>query len=229
MLDIQFIRENPDTVAAKAKQKGYDIDVQELLQMDEERRSLMTAVEAMRAKRNDNAAQMKNGKPAPELIEQGKLIKAELAQLEAQFTGVDEHYRKFLAAVPNMPLDDVPVGATEDENVVAKTVGEPTKFDFDPKEHWQLAEPRGLIDKERAAKVAGSRFAYIKGDLVRLQFAIIQFVIQTLGDENVIKKTGRRERAECFDQTIYTYFAAGNAAHRALCGQRPPKRRRSHL
>jgi seryl-tRNA synthetase len=188
MLDIQFIRENADTVATKAKQKGYDIDVQELLQMDEERRSLMTAVEAMRAKRNDNAAQMKNGKPAPELIAQGKLIKAELAQLEAQFTGVDEHYHKLLTAVPNMPLDDVPVGATEDENVVDRVVGEPTKFDFEPKEHWQLAEPRGLIDKERAAKVAGSRFAYIKGDLVRLQFAIMQFVVQTLGDENVIKE-----------------------------------------
>lgn len=188
MLDIQFIRENPDTVATKSKQKGYDVDIQTLLQLDEERRSLMTAVEAMRAKRNDNAAQMKNGKPAPNLIEQGKLIKSELAQLEAQFTGVDEHFTKLLAAVPNMPLDDVPVGATEDENVVAKTVGEPTEFDFEPKEHWQIAESRDLIDKERAAKVAGSRFAYIKGDLVRLQFAIMQFVMQTLGDEAVLQR-----------------------------------------
>jgi len=188
MLDIQFIRENAAAVEAKAKQKGYEVDTQALLQLDEERRSLMTAVEAMRAKRNENAAGMKNGKPAPELIEQGKLIKSELSQMEAQLTGVDEHFTRLLASVPNMPLDDVPVGATEEENVVAKNVGEPIKFDFEPKEHWQLAEPRGLIDKERAAKVAGSRFAYLKGDLVRLQFAIIQFVMQALGDEAVIKK-----------------------------------------
>lgn len=188
MLDIQFIRDNPETVAAKAKQKGYEVNIEQLLQLDEERRGLMTAVEAMRARRNDNAAQMKHGKPAPELIEQGKRIKTELARMEAQFTAVDEQFTKLLAAVPNMPLDDVPVGETESENVVAKTVGEPAKFDFEPKEHWQLAEPRGLIDKERAAKVAGSRFAYIKGDLVRLQFAIIQFVMQTLGDETVIKQ-----------------------------------------
>lgn len=188
MLDIQFIRENPDAVAAKAKQKGYDIDVQKLLQLDEERRSLMTAVEAMRAKRNENAAQMKGGKPTPELIAQGKGIKMELAQIEAQFTGVDEHFTKLWASVPNMPMDHVPIGATEDENVVVRTVGEPPEFDFDPKEHWQIAEPRGLIDKERAAKIAGSRFAYIKGDLVRMQFAIIQYVMQTLGDEKILQQ-----------------------------------------
>lgn len=188
MLDIQFIRENPDLVTTKAKQKGYDVDVQKLLQLDEERRSLMTAVEAVRGKRNENAAQMKNGKPTSEMITQGKLIKAELAQMEAQLTGVDEHFIKLLAAVPNMPLDTVPVGTTEDENVVVRTVGEPTVFDFEPKEHWQIAEPRGLIDKERAAKIAGSRFAYIKGDLVRMQFAIIQFVMQTLGDEKILEQ-----------------------------------------
>lgn len=187
MLDIQYIRDNPGEVETKAKQKGYDVDVRKLLQLDEERRSLMTSVEALRAKRNDNAAQMKNGKPDPELIQQGKLIKAELMQLEEQFTGVDEQFTRLWASVPNMPLADVPVGSTEEENVVAKTVGEPTKFDFEPKEHWQIAEPRDLIDKERAAKIAGSRFAYIKGDLVRMQFAIMQFVMQTLGDEQVIK------------------------------------------
>ena len=128
MLDIQFIRENAAAVEAKAKQKGYEVDTQALLQLDEERRSLMTAVEAMRAKRNENAAGMKNGKPAPELIEQGKLIKSELSQMEAQLTGVDEHFTRLLASVPNMPLDDVPVGATEEENVVAKNVGEPIKL-----------------------------------------------------------------------------------------------------
>jgi seryl-tRNA synthetase len=188
MLDIQFIRENPKLVAEKAKQKGYDVTITELLQVDEERRSVMTAIEAMRAKRNENADKMKSGRPTPELIEQGKLIKAEVAQMEAQFTGLDEHYTKLLATVPNISLDGVPVGATEDENVVTKTVGEPTTFDFEPKQHFEIAEPLDWIDKERAAKIAGSRFAYLKGDLVRLQFAIVQFVMTTLGDERVIEK-----------------------------------------
>lgn len=188
MLDIQYIRDNPKEVEDKAKQKGYQVNITDLLAADEERRALIGEVEALRGKRNDNASQMKGGKPTPELIEQGKAIKVELAELEARLTTTEENYIKLLAAVPNMPLAAVPVGATEDENVVAKTVGEPTKFDFEPKHHWQLAEPLDLIDKERAAKIAGSRFAYIKGDLVRLQFAIIQFTMQTLGDQRILQK-----------------------------------------
>lgn len=188
MLDIQFIRDNPDEVQARAKQKGYNVDVRALLGLDEERRSLLTDVEALRARRNENSGKMKGGKPEPALIEQGKQIKTELVALEGQLTDVEERYTAALAAVPNMPLADVPVGASEDDNVVAKTVGEPTTFDFEPKQHWELAETRDLIDKERAAKIAGSRFAYIKGDLVRLQFAIVQYVMQTLGDENVLAR-----------------------------------------
>ncbi len=188
MLDIQYIRDNADAVAEKAAQKGYPVDVRQLLQVDEERRSLMGVIEATRAKRNDNAAQMKNGKPAPELIEQGKLIKAELAQLEEQFAGVDEHFLKLLMSIPNMPLDHVPVGSTEEENVIVREVGQKPQFDFAPKQHYELAGPLDLIDKERAAKIAGSRFAYIKGDLVRLQFAIMQWVMQTLASEQTIKK-----------------------------------------
>jgi len=190
MLDIQFIRDNADEVQTKSQQKGYKINVQALLQADKERRSLLSSVEALRQKRNENTDTIKQagGKPSDELIHQGKLIKMELAQAEAQLEGVETHYLELLKAVPNMPLPDVPVGSSEEENVVAKTLGEPPKFDFEPKQHWELAEPRGLIDKERAAKISGSRFAYIKGDLVRLQFAIVQFVMQTLGDEKVLEQ-----------------------------------------
>jgi seryl-tRNA synthetase len=188
MLDIQFIRDNPEVTQEKARQKGYDIDIPALLKLDAQRRELLTSVETLRARRNDNANKMKGGQPDPQLVEQGKQIKTELTAQEEQLAGVEEQYETLLKSVPNMPLDDVPIGASEDDNVVAKTVGEPPKFDFTPKQHWELAEARDLIDKERAAKVAGSRFAYIKGDLVRLQFAIIQFVLQTLGDEKVIQK-----------------------------------------
>src|SRR5690606_35993322 len=85
-----------------------------------------------------------------------------------------------------MPLPEVPVGATEDENVVLRQWGEKPTFDFEPKNHWEIAEARDLIDKERAAKVAGSRFAYIKGGLVQLQFVVVQWVMAALSDNNVI-------------------------------------------
>jgi seryl-tRNA synthetase len=190
MIDIQFIRNNPDLVAEKAKQKGYPVDVPALLQADTERRALLGTLEALRGKRNDNADKMKGGKPEPALIEEGRRIKGELAQAEEHFATVEENYQSLLKAVPNMPLDYVPVGATEDENVVVKTVGDVPQFDFTPKHDHELGaeDAHDLIDKDRAAKIAGSRFAYLKGGLVRLQFALINYVMQTLGDETVIKK-----------------------------------------
>lgn len=190
MLDIQFVRENPDEVQVKAKQKGYDIDVRELLRVDEERRRLLAELEKVRAARNEHAQKTigKGGPASPENIEKGKQLKQQIAELGAELAPLDEAFSKLLASLPNMPLADVPVGASEEENVIAKKVGELPQFDFEPKRHNELTEPRDLIDKERAAKVAGSRFAYIKGDLVRLQFAIIQFVMQTLTDEAVIAR-----------------------------------------
>ena len=87
-----------------------------------------------------------------------------------------------------MPLSDVPIGASEDENVVSKTVGQKPEFDFEPKNHAEIADAKGWLDKERASKVTGSRFAYVKGDLVRLQFAIIQFTMAKLGDSRFIQE-----------------------------------------
>lgn len=188
MIDIQIIRDNPKLAEERASQKGYPFDAQALLKLDDERRTLLTELESLRARRNENAASMKNGKPEPALIQEGKRIKSELVALEEKFTAVDVQYDELLNAVPNMPLDDVPVGATEEENVVDKTVGDIPKFEFEPKEHWELAGPKDLIDKERAAKISGSRFAYIKGDLVRLEFAIVQYVMQVLGDSTVLQR-----------------------------------------
>jgi seryl-tRNA synthetase len=188
MLDIQFIRDNPELVAEKSKQKGYDVDITQLLGFDTERRELLQQVEDLRRQRNELAEQTKGQKPSDEQIEQGRKLREQLGDLEHKLGAIEQEYETLLKTVPNMPLDDVPVGASEDENVVAKTVGEPTKFDFEPKTHWQLAEAKDWIDKERAAKVSGARFAYIKGDLVRLQFAIVQYVLQTLGDEKIIGK-----------------------------------------
>jgi seryl-tRNA synthetase len=112
----------------------------------------------------------------------------DLKRREEELDEYNDEYFQLLKAVPNIPADDVPVGASEAENVVAKEWGEKPLFEFQPRTHWEIAEHWDLIDKARAARVAGARFAYIKGDLVKLQFAIIQFVIETLTSEDILKK-----------------------------------------
>lgn len=187
MLDIRFIRDNAEAVQTNATHKGYSVSIADLLKLDDERRTLQQQVDELREKRNANAAKMKGGKPTPELIDEGKQIKIELAEREGYLTSVDTEFTDLLKKVPNMAHDDVPVGVSEDENVVAKQVGDVPQFDFAPRNHYEIGEQRLWIDKERAAKVAGSRFAYIKGDMVKLQMAIVQFVINTLSDEATIK------------------------------------------
>lgn len=188
MLDIRYIRENPEKVQTNAEQKGYDVSISRLLELDDERRTLQQQVDALREKRNANAAKMKGGKPAPELIDEGKQIKVELAEREGYLTSNEQEFTQLLKKVPNMAMEDVPVGVSEDENVEVKVVGEKPSFDFAPKNHYEIAEAKGWLDKERAAKVAGSRFAYIKGDLVFLQQAIVQFVMMSLANPEVIAK-----------------------------------------
>jgi seryl-tRNA synthetase len=187
MLDIQFIRDNSDLVSEKAKQKGYPVDIKKLLELDTERRELMGQVEALRQKRNENAANLKGGKPEQSVIDEGKQIKIELSERETYLNGINQEYWKLLKLVPNMPLETVPIGASEDENVVEHEKGDKTEFDFEPKNHAEIAEKRGWLDKERAAKVSGSRFAYIKGDLFKLQFALINWISDILTDEKTLR------------------------------------------
>lgn len=170
-----------------AQQKNITVDIDQLLELDHKRRELLQEIEKLRKARNETAAQMKNGQPSPELIAEGRRIKETLSGFEAQLEPTEEKYKEILKQAPNIPLDDVPVGVSEQENVVVKTVGDKTEFSFEPKNHWQIAQAKDWIDKERAAKVAGARFAYIKGDLVMLQFAIIQFVMAKLTDQTFLQ------------------------------------------
>lgn len=187
MLDIRFVREHPDEVQENARRKGYDVTISELLKWDTSRRQLQQEADMLRERRNELSSKMKSGgKPSTETITEGKVIKEELGAVESSLKEAEVTYTELLKKVPNMAHADVPVGASEDENVVAKKVGEPTKFDFTPKNHAEIAEARGWLDKERAAKVAGSRFAYLKGDLVKLQFALIQMVMDKLSDQAFI-------------------------------------------
>ncbi len=187
MLDIRFIRENAELVEKKAGQKGYKVDIKKLLQLDDKRRDLVQKVEELRAQRNELAGQ-KDQKPSENDQTRGQDLKKKLKELELELGPVETEFQTLLKSVPNMPAGDVPVGKSEADNVVAKEWGDKPKFDFEPKTHWEIAEARGLIDKERAAKVTGSRFAYIKGGLVQLQFALIQYVIEALTSEETIKK-----------------------------------------
>ena len=188
MLDIQFIRDNPELVAEKSKQKGYEVDVTQLLGFDKERRELTQQVEEIRQKRNELSSATKGQRPSDDQVQQGRDLKEKLGDLEHKLSSIDKEFTQLLKSVPNMPAKDVPIGASEEENQVSKTIGEPAKFDFEPKSHAEIAVEKGWLDKERAAKVTGSRFAYIRGDLVKLQFAIIQFVMDKLSNQDFINE-----------------------------------------
>jgi len=188
MLDIRYIRENAARVQEASEQKGYKVDIAHLLQLDEERRTLLGKVEDLRKERNDLSSSTKGQKPSDEQLAHGRELKTQITEIEDRLNVVEGEFTASLKKVPNMPLDYVPVGASGDENVIAKTVGEPTKFDFEPKNHWEIAQQRDWIDKERAAKVAGSRFAYVKGDLARLHFAMVSYGMDVVTNEDTLKK-----------------------------------------
>jgi seryl-tRNA synthetase len=189
MIDIQYIRDNPDLVKQKSEQKGYKIDVNKLLELDSRRRDLQAEIDRLREERNKHSELVKNaGKPTEEQIGIGAEIKRQLSEKEPVFNDIDKEFLELYKQVPNMPLEEVPVGSTEDENVVIKTVGEIPEFDFTPKNHAEIAEAKGWLDKERGAKVAGARFVYIMGDLVRMEFALWQFAMDVLSDENILKQ-----------------------------------------
>jgi len=196
MLDIKFIRDNAEAVQNNARNKGYKVDISALLKLDTDRRELSGKVDELRQKRNEIVAQTNGGRPTDELIAEGKLVKDQLSDIEPRLKDIDVSFTTMLKQVPNMAMSDVPVGLTEDENVVIKTVGEIPKFDFIPRSHADIAIERGWLDKERAAKVSGSRFAYVQGDMVKLQFAIIQFVMNTLSDEAKVKEIAEKAGVE---------------------------------
>lgn len=188
MLDINYIRDNRQKVEDAIKNKGYTIDLDEILQLDDARKELSQKTDILRQERNQISSQMKNGQPDQALISRGKEIKQELSSLEEKLSSVESDFLAKLKTVPNVPCDDVPVGLSEDENEVAEVCGEPTKFNFEPKNHYEIGQARGWIDKERASKVTGARFAYIKSEMVSLQMAIVNFVMNSLSDEGVIKE-----------------------------------------
>lgn len=179
MLDIKFIRENPDKVKTAAKNKKVDVDVDAILALDAERRTLQAKIEDVNRQRNE-ASKAKD-------IENGKRLKQEVSALEAKLGEIDNMIQPLLLKLPNVPVDGTPVGPDESGNVVIRTWGAPAKFAFEPKDHVELGKLHGLIDNELGAAVAGARFTYLKGDLVLLQQAIVSYVFSVLTDRGALE------------------------------------------
>jgi seryl-tRNA synthetase len=203
MLDVKMVRSNPDEVRAALLRRGAasTSSLDEFLALEEERRRLLTDVESMRAARkrasDDIATVKKAGGDAAEAIAEMRALGDTIKQRETSLAEVEEQLRAMLLEIPNIPLADVPDGGEED-SVVLRHVGEPRVFDFAVKDHLDLGLALDLIDMERAAKVSGSRFAYLKGDLVMLQFALVRYgldVIQAKGFVPVIPPVLVREEA----------------------------------
>ena len=171
MLDVKFIRENLELVEKSAREKGYKVNIHEVVSLDDERKVMLSEIESLRQKRNEIAATMKSGKPDDALIEEGKKIKTELAEKEKALAKVEDDLTALLKTVPNIIFDDVPLGG-EECSVEIKHWGENHKTGVD---HLDFATSRDWVDFERGAKVAGAKFYYLKGDSALLENALLQY------------------------------------------------------
>ena len=171
MLDIKFIRENPEKVKKACADKNMSVDVDKFLELDKQTRAFQLEIENLRAQKN------KLGK---EDQEKGRELKEQLKGLEESFETANKERSALHRRMPNIPFEDVPVGKDDSENVVLMQVGKLPKFDFTPKEHWQLGEELDIIDLERAAKIAGSRFYFLKNEAAILEMALMNFVFTLL-------------------------------------------------
>ncbi|MBR5939537.1 serine--tRNA ligase, partial [Candidatus Saccharibacteria bacterium] len=177
-LDVKFIRENLELVERSTKEKGYKINIKEVLDLDEKRKKELIRVEELRRRRNEVAAKMKGGKPEPELIEEGKMIKNELSELEADLEKVETELKATLKMIPNVISEDVPLGG-EENSVEVKVWGEKKASGVD---HLDYAVSRDWVDFERGAKVAGAKFYYLKNELALLENALLQYGISKMAE-----------------------------------------------
>ncbi len=174
MLDIKFIRDNPELVADHAAKKGYKVTIQELLDVDAKKREVQQAADALREERNVISDRLKSGERDAASIERGKAIKEELVGLDESLKVIDEQFTTMMWQIPNTLQADVPIGGEED-SVELKTWGEKKEG---AKDHLDFAVARDWVDFERGAKVAGAKFYYLKGDLALLENAITQFALE---------------------------------------------------
>ncbi|MCK5320547.1 serine--tRNA ligase [Candidatus Parcubacteria bacterium] len=180
MLNIKYIQKNKEKIKEAAKNKNIDIDIDLLLKIDEERRGLQTKIDELRAKRNELAKSAKGGRPTDEQIKDGKELKNKVSELEDSLFKVNTDYENLMVRVPTISSEDTPIGKDESENVEIFKWGNPTKFNFEPKGHIELAKNLDLFDLERGVKTAGYRGYYVKNEAVSLQMALMMFALEKL-------------------------------------------------
>ena len=182
MLDIRRIRENPGELRAALKNRGADAGVvDEVLKLDAEWRELKSAADALRATKNKVTIEIsklkKEGKGAEVKVHEMHKLNAELDGLERKAGEIEGKLNLLLLTIPNIPHPSVPIGKTDADNPVMRTFGTPRKFEFKPKEHWELATELDIMDFERGAKIAGHRFTLLKGDGAKLERAVINYFL----------------------------------------------------
>ncbi|MBI1794070.1 MAG: serine--tRNA ligase [Chloroflexi bacterium] len=207
MLDINLIREHPDVVRKALKDRQSDpAPVDSILQLDEKRRALLAEVEKLKAERNvvsKEIGQLKDAAARGSKIEAMRVVGDQIAALDKEVADVDNELNALASALPNIPDARTPYGKDDSENVVIETVGEPRKFNFQPKPHWELGPALGILDFERGTKLTGSRFYVLSGPGARLQRALIAYML----DQHI--RQGYTEKYLPFMVKTQTVYAAG--------------------
>lgn len=190
MLDPKILREEPDRIRQMLKDRNVEFKLDDLIRLDKERRELIIKTDEIRKKKNDISLEIsqrkKSGQDTMSLIEQMKQVSETLGQLEAIQTKTDAAYSNLALRIPNLVHDSVPIGKDETANKEIRRWGKVPQFDFKIKDHIDISSELDLVDLERAAKVAGARFYYLKNDLVRLNQALIQFALDFLSEKEYI-------------------------------------------
>ena len=184
MLDIRFIRENPDVVKKAIKDRGLKVDIKELLDLDSEKRKSLVEVESLKAERNKSS---KGGKPSPEIIAKMKAISQKISDLDKRVGEIDQKIGIFMLNVPNIPHKSIPVGKPEANKVVRK-VGKPPKFSFNTKNHIELGQNLDILDFPRSSKISGSGFCLFKGMGAQLERALFNFMLDLHTKEHGYKE-----------------------------------------
>ena len=188
MLDIKFIKENPELVKTAVKNRGGNLDslIDELIEVYDKRRDLTSKTEAMKAEQNKASKQIplfkKEGKDCSEIMAKMKEISENIKNISAELSALEEKQKNLILNIPNIPHESVPVGTDDSCNPEVRRNGEPKKFDFEPKAHWDIGADLGILDPETAAKVTGTRFHFYKGLGARLERAIISYFLDTHSD-----------------------------------------------
>ncbi|MDU5186693.1 MAG: serine--tRNA ligase [Finegoldia magna] len=187
MLDIKRIRNNPEEIVEALKKRRGEYPIQKLLTTDEKRREVIQKVESMKAEQNKLSKQVpqmkKNGEDTTELFKNLKKLSDDIKNLDDDLKDIDDEIREYLMEIPNTPNKDVPVGLDDTENLEMRKWGEPRKFDFDIKAHWDLGVDLDILDFERATKISKSRFSVFKGKGARLERALMNFMVDLHTDK----------------------------------------------